>query len=281
MEELSDDENVEFANENNISTENEIDSKEEFPAGGIFRTYVTRELQTLRTAINNLCGQGNLVFGAVNTLELLKEIDTLREEVRKKDIIINNLREGKRGNYLDPPEPREQPPIWKIPPEIARRRGQPQNTWDPTIEIHDNRSTSSRDDAISATPQPGDPKTPSVVPPRNATPISPPHAQLPQNSPRFHQSRPNQMPFQQPQPPQQHFKQHQPPPIPFQPPPRFPPLPTSSAPPRPEARRPLVVTNPYPERQTGMRVVPGDKPYNKAHEKKILIVTDSICRGIQ
>ena len=119
VEELSDDENVEFANENNISTENEIDSKEEFPAGGIFRTYVTRELQTLRTAINNLCGQGNLVFGAVNTLELLKEIDTLREEVRKKDIIINNLREGKRGNYLDPPEPREQPPIWKIPPEIA------------------------------------------------------------------------------------------------------------------------------------------------------------------
>ena len=62
-------------------------------------------------------------------------------------------------------------------------------------------------------------------------------------------------------------------------PPRQPP-PLMRTPPRETTRRPLVVANPYPERQTGMRVVPGEKRYNEAHTRKVLIVTDSICRGV-
>ena len=50
-----------------------------------FRQYVTKELGSLRTVVENLCGTGNLVFGAVNTLDLLKEIDGLRKEVRSND----------------------------------------------------------------------------------------------------------------------------------------------------------------------------------------------------
>lgn len=46
-------------------------------------------------------------------------------------------------------------------------------------------------------------------------------------------------------------------------------------------RRPGVVVNPYPERQTGVRVAPGEALYSKAHIRKVTILTDSMCGGIR
>lgn len=47
------------------------------------------------------------------------------------------------------------------------------------------------------------------------------------------------------------------------------------------SRRPCVVVNPYPERQTDQRVVPGEKRYSEAHVRKVVILTDSICGGVR
>ena len=68
-------------------------------------------------------------------------------------------------------------------------------------------------------------------------------------------------------------------------PPLAPPMATTTAryqpPPSPHPRRPPVVVNPYPERQTGMRTVPGEKKYSEAHRRKVLLITDSIWGGIK
>ena len=59
-----------------------------------FKAHVEKELATLRTTLNNLCGQGNLIFGAVATLDLLKEIDVLRKRVKDQSELINLLHEN-------------------------------------------------------------------------------------------------------------------------------------------------------------------------------------------
>ena len=45
--------------------------------------------------------------------------------------------------------------------------------------------------------------------------------------------------------------------------------------------RPSIVTNPYPERQHDLRVVPGDALYSEAHKKKVMLVSDSMSGGIK
>ena len=101
--------------------------------------------------LDNLCGTGNLVFGSVNTLEILtqleslrrerdslqKEIESLRQQVKAKDDIIVALSEASPPEEAaDPPTPA---PVWYTVKAARRRPGQAPNSWDPTFPIHTNR----------------------------------------------------------------------------------------------------------------------------------------------
>ena len=65
----------------------ESDTTSTVPGGDYeaFKVQVKDELAFLRTTVENLCGTGNLVFGAVCTLDMLAEIQSLRRHIQERD----------------------------------------------------------------------------------------------------------------------------------------------------------------------------------------------------
>lgn len=188
----------------------------------------------------------------------------MREE---RDKTIQELRQGNRGNYVNPgAAPVVEPvavlstgpelPLTNVTPLHAARRPsvQPRNTWDPAITVHSNRFSALSEDDACDTPMPGCPTTPTTL------------SRAPQ--PLMNRSFANPPPIPPPMPCVQQPTQstNTPPRLPSPKPPsssnssRGTQSATRSVPQFPLAppRRPLKVVNPYPERQSGMRVVPGD-----------------------
>ena len=242
-----------------------------------FKRRVNKDIATLKTVLHNLCGTGNLIFGAANTVDLLREIDTLRQRVKEQEELITLLTENYRSEAESPTDNRrcEATPIpgavatpngWSSPPPRARdappaalstapshvTSGFPPT---PTNRPLPANAPTTETPTLSSGPRPRDRPPPNSAPP-SATPTSSFNARPP--------------PIPHPVPPTCA-------------PPSATPAPSLSnrPPPLPHPRRPLIVVNPYPERQTGMRSVPGDKKYSEAHQRKVLLLTDSICGGVK
>ena len=224
-----------------------------------FKQYVTKELHSLRSVVENLCGTGNLIFGATATLDMLDELKKLRQQVREKDELIRALSEGGTHDPTVSDRPSQQPstrvpPAWEKVPAARRRTGQPRNSWDPSTIVHTNRFSMLRDESSCDATLPTEPNrdnsgSPVSTPTRSKTP-TPCDRRTPNVPPQF-----------------------------FLPSNRTLPIERSAQ--TSEDSSKLTVVNPYPDRVQGEIVVPGEKLYSEAHLHKVLIVSDSMCGGIR
>ena len=281
---------------------------------GAFKVQVQRELAMLRSTVDNLCGTGNLVFGATNTLDMLAEIDSLRRQVREKnssiqeiesrqameknnlieqieslrqqmkekDDIIHALSEGgvlrdHPGGVLSPPHPVDPPtppPAWYQVKTARRRPGQAQNSWDPTFPVHENRFSPLQERDPSTLSSPSPSLQHGTTHKRAVASPTRPGHGISTNTPIPHAPMTPSAALSTPRNDQDTKTAQEPCSRDGKP--------TSNS----QATPRLKVTNPYPEDpgwkgEVMIPVRPGGKPYNKAHIHNILLETDSIGSGLK